>query len=161
MERTLETSIKRRTLIIKGRLDSLNDYTKACRTMAVVGANCKRKNEDIIVGAILEQLNGVHFTGRTYLHFRWIEANSKRDLDNVCFAKKFILDALVRCGVIETDGWKGVFGFTDEFDIDAFNPRIEVVIEGKEKPNEEEKSVRNHTQIYGNSQERDHRKTGI
>lgn len=133
MERTLETSLTRRTLIIKGRLDALNDYTKACRTKAVVGANCKRKNEDIIVAAILEQLNGVRFEGRTYMHFRWVEANRKRDLDNVCFAKKFILDALVRCGVIETDGWKGVYGFTDEFDVEPFNPRIEVMIEGKLK----------------------------
>ena len=39
----------------------------------------------------------------------------------------------MRNEVIETDGWRGVYGFTDEFDVDAHNPRIEVVIEGRLK----------------------------
>ena len=97
----------------------------------------KQKNEDYITDFIEEQLNGIHFTGKVYLHFRWYEPNRNRDLDNVCFAKKFILDALVKNKIIETDGWRGVWGFTDEFDIDAFNPRIEVVIDGKLKKGEQ------------------------
>lgn len=129
----IETNIKRVTLVIEGRLNNLNDYTKANRTSPIVGNKMKEHNEDIITGYILQQLRGVHFTGKTFLHFRWIEPNRNRDLDNICFAKKFILDALVTNKVIETDGWKGVYGFTDEFDVDAFNPRIEVVIEGRLK----------------------------
>ena len=120
----------RTTLIINGRLDNLNDYTKACRTSPIVGNKMKARNEEIISGYIMQQLRGIRFTGKAYLHFRWIEPNRNRDLDNVCFAKKFILDALVKNGVIETDGWQGVEGFTDEFDVDPVNPRIEVVIEG-------------------------------
>ena len=54
--------------------------------------------------------------------------NYKPDLDNICFAKKFILDALVKAGTIKTDGWNGVMGFTDEFFI-TNNPRVEVDIE--------------------------------
>ncbi len=131
MDKALTGDIKRKTLIIKGRLDNLNDYTKACRSNKFAGAGCKAKNELIITEFIEEQLTGVHFIGKTYLHFRWIEPNRNRDLDNVCFAKKFILDALVRNKVIETDGWRGVWGFTDEFDVDADDPRIEVVIEGR------------------------------
>lgn len=119
-----------RKLIIHGRLDNLNDYTKACRTSPIVGNRMKGKNEDIITGYIMQQLSGVHFIGKTKLTFRWIEPNRNRDLDNVCFAKKFILDALVRNGVIETDGWRGVEGFTDKFDVDPDFPRIEVTIEG-------------------------------
>ena len=133
MESALTGGITRKTLIIKGRLDNLNDYTNACRSNKFAGAGCKAKNELIITEFIEEQLTGVHFIGKTYLHFRWIEPNRNRDLDNVCFAKKFILDALVRNKVIETDGWRGVWGFTDEFDVDADDPRIEVVIEGRLK----------------------------
>lgn len=133
MESALTGDIIRKTLIIKGRLDNLNDYTNACRSNKFAGAGCKAKNELIITEFIEEQLTGVHFIGKTYLHFRWIEPNRNRDLDNVCFAKKFILDALVRNKVIETDGWRGVWGFTDEFDVDADDPRIEVVIEGRLK----------------------------
>ena len=120
-------------LVIYGRLDNLNDYTKACRTDPRVGNRMKKKNEEIISGYIMQQMRGIRFDGRVYLHFTWIEPNRNRDLDNVCFAKKFILDALVSNGIIETDGWRGVSGFTDEFGVDADNPRIEVTIEGKLK----------------------------
>ena len=34
-------------------------------------------------------------------------------------------------GIIKTDGWRGVYGFTDEFDVEPFNPRVEVIIEGQ------------------------------
>ena len=126
-------AITRKTLVIDGRLPNLNDYTKACRTSPIVGNNMKQKQEEYISGFILEQLHGVHFEGKVFLHFRWIEANRNRDLDNICFAKKFILDALVKNGIIKTDGWRGVYGFTDEFDVEPFNPRVEVLIEGKEE----------------------------
>ena len=126
----IKTDVKRVTLTIPGRLPNLNDYTKANRTSPIVGNKMKQEQEEYISAFILEQIKGIKFKGMTYLHFRWIEANRNRDLDNICFAKKFILDALVKNEVIETDGWKGVYGFTDEFDVDAFNPRVEVVIEG-------------------------------
>jgi len=119
-----------RKLIIHGRLDNLNDYTKACRTSPIVGNRMKGRNEEYIAGYIMQQLRGVRFKGKTRLTFRWIEPNRNRDLDNVCFAKKFILDALVKNKVLETDGWRGVEGFTDVFDVDPENPRIEVTIEG-------------------------------
>ena len=137
MDGIFESKITRKTLIIDGRLPNLNDYTKANRTSPIVGNQMKQKQEDYIGGFILEQLHGVHFTGKSFLHFTWIEANRNRDLDNICFAKKFILDALVKNKVIETDGWRGVYGFTDKFGVDAFNPRVEVVIEGKLKEEDE------------------------
>lgn len=126
-------AITRKTLVIDGRLPNLNDYTKANRTSPIVGNKMKQDQEDYITGFILEQLHGVRFEGKVFLHFRWIEANRNRDLDNICFAKKFILDALVKNGIIKTDGWRGVYGFTDEFDVEPFNPRVEVLIEGKEE----------------------------
>ena len=116
------------TLIIKGKLDGLNQYTLACRGNRFAGATVKKKNEKLVTDAILEQLNRVHFIGPVELNFRWYEKDKRRDLDNICFAKKFILDALVTNGVIETDDWKGVIGFTDKFFIDKENPRIEVDI---------------------------------
>lgn len=117
------------TLTIKGQLPNLNDYTTACRTHRQVGAKMKKKAEDIISAYIMQQLKGVEYKNAVKLSFRWYEPNKKRDLDNICFAKKFILDALVSNGVIIADGWRGVIGFTDEFYVDAKNPRIEVDIE--------------------------------
>ena len=115
-------------LTIKGQLPNLNEYTRACRSNRFAGANMKKKAESIIEIYIMQQLKGVRFPGTVELSFRWYEPNKKRDLDNICFAKKFILDALVSNGIIVADGWKGVVGFTDNFFVDAKNPRIEVEI---------------------------------
>lgn len=120
------------TLVIKGQLPNLNDYTNACRANRFNGAKMKQDSERIIGTYIMQQLADVKFKGAVKMNFRWYEPNKKRDLDNICFAKKFILDALVKNGVIKTDGWQGVAGFTDEFFIDRNQPRIEVDIDDYE-----------------------------
>lgn len=117
------------TLIIDGQLPNLNDYTLACRSHRQAGAKMKKDAERLISVYIIQQLKSVVFKNPVRLSFRWYEPNKRRDLDNVCFAKKFILDALVSNGIIIADGWKGVVGFTDEFFIDKEHPRIEVDIE--------------------------------
>ena len=117
-----------KTLVIQGQLPNLNDYTKACRSNAYAGANMKKQAEKIIQIYIMQQLKEVHFDGTVELAFRWYEPNKKRDLDNICFAKKFILDALVNNKIIVADSWRGVVGFTDKFFVDSNNPRIEVDI---------------------------------
>lgn len=116
------------TLIIYGKLAGLNDYTKACRSNRYVGAKMKSDMEKVITAHILEQIPDIHYENTVELKFRWYESNKKRDLDNICFAKKFILDSLVSNGTIKADGWKGVIGFTDEFFVDPEAPRIEVEI---------------------------------
>lgn len=123
-------------LVIEGRLPNLNDYTKACRGNKYAGAKMKEESERIISAHIRQQLQGVSFKGTVRLEFKWYEPDRKRDLDNICFAKKFILDALVSNGIIETDSWRGVVGFTDEFFVDKENPRIEVDIEKAGADNE-------------------------
>lgn len=117
------------TFTIEGQLPNLNDYTLACRSHRQMGARMKKNAEAIISAYIIQQLKGVAFKKTVKLSFRWYEPNRKRDLDNICFAKKFILDALVSNGIIVADGWKGVVGFTDNFYIDKENPRIEVDIQ--------------------------------
>lgn len=124
----------KKRFVIKGKLDGLNDYTKACRSNRMAGAQMKTKNERIITAYIWQQLRGVKFKGRVALLFHWYEPNRKRDMDNIAFAKKFILDALVENSVIQSDGWRGVAGFSDLFEIDKDNPRIEVeIIEAEEE----------------------------
>lgn len=121
-----------RLLIIQGKLASLNDYTKACRAQGkkgyLAGSQMKRTTENRIKKCIGEQFKGKQFESPVRVNFRWYEPNKQRDLDNICFAKKFIFDALVKSGTIKGDGWKDVEGFTDDFFVDKENPRIEVEI---------------------------------
>lgn len=124
-------------LVIEGRLPNLNDYTNACRSKRMAGARMKQECERIITSYIQHQLQGVVFTGAVRLSFRWYEPDRRRDLDNICFAKKFILDALVKNGILVNDSWQYVKGFTDEFFIDKKNPRIEVEIQKVGENNEQ------------------------
>lgn len=120
-------------LVIDGRLPGLNEYTKACRSTKgwQAGAKMKEQAEEQVIWAIKSQLKGIRFPDSVYITFTWIEPNNKRDLDNVCFAKKFILDALVKCGVLTNDNRKHVTGFRDYFEVDKNSPRIEVEIGGR------------------------------
>ena len=117
--------------IIEGRLDGLNDYTLANRRNRFAGASMKKKNEEKVGKAILDQLADITFDGEVFIEFLWVEQNRKRDLDNIAFAKKFILDSLTRTGVLKTDNWQTVTGFADYFEIDKDHPRIEVTIRSR------------------------------
>jgi Holliday junction resolvase RusA-like endonuclease len=63
------------------------------------------------------------------LKFLWIESNKKRDLDNICYAKKFILDAMVECGKMKDDNRNYVVGFTDSFE---YGKETKVILEIEE-----------------------------
>lgn len=97
---------------IEGKLPSLNDYTKACRTNRYAGAKMKEEAETMI---------GIYASGvvpiqqPVKIRFHWIEGDLKRDLDNIAFSKKFILDALVKRQILPNDNRKWVKGFVDSF----------------------------------------------
>lgn len=125
----MQNEIKKVTFVIKGRLDGLNEYTKACRGNKFAGASMKEKNEKIIVSEILRSKNrNEKISGKVYIKYKWYEPNKRRDFDNIAFAKKFIQDALVTAGVLSGDGWANIVGFSDEFYVDKKTPRVEVEI---------------------------------
>ena len=115
-------------LVIPGRLPGLNEYTKACRANRQAGAALKRDAEEVIMWEIKRQLRGKKFE-RVSIAFQWFEPNKKRDLDNICFAKKFVLDSLQKSGVLVNDGWGQIAGLSDAFAVDKENPRVVVEIE--------------------------------
>lgn len=110
-------------------MGGLNEYVSAERTNRYKAASLKRQTELRIQYAIKAQAKGIRFAKPVTMRYRWYEKNRKRDKDNVSFAKKFVQDALVHSGVLENDGWKNIESFTDEFFVDAQNPRVEVEIE--------------------------------
>jgi len=126
----MEETKKTAAFTIHGRLDALNDYTKACRGNKYAGARMKKRNELIVTDSVhcCSSMRGVSFSGKVHITYRWYEQNKRRDLDNIAFAKKFIQDALVSCGVLAGDSWQYIESFSDEFYKDKDNPRIEVEI---------------------------------
>lgn len=114
---------------ILGRLDGLNEYTKANRTNQHKGGKMKKDNENTVIWSIQQQLRGLHINVPVRLNYSFYELNRKRDLDNISsFAHKVIQDSLVKTNVLKNDGWKEITGFTDQFYRDKNNPRIEVEI---------------------------------
>ena len=108
-------------LTIHGALPNLNDRHK--------GAKMKADSGNIVAVAIRQYLRGVRIEKPVFMEYTWVESSRRRDKDNISsFGRKVIQDALVQCGVLKDDGWKYVVGFSDKFDVDKKNPRIEVLI---------------------------------
>lgn len=99
--------------IIDMKLPSLNDYIRICRGNKFAAAKYKKQLEEQIRIFIL---NMPTFIKPIKIHFTWIEGTKRRDYDNICFAKKFILDAMVKYGKLQDDNRKFVYAFTDTFE---------------------------------------------
>lgn len=100
------------TIEIPVKLPSLNDYIRSCRGN-VYAANNEKRHIEQMIGIYVKPLP--RFENPVAIDFTWIEENRRRDLDNIAFAKKFILDALVKCGKLKDDNRKHVTAFTDSF----------------------------------------------
>ena len=125
------------------KLPSLNDYTKACRSNVYYANNMKHKTQNIIFKYARELPK---ITKPVKIKFTWVESNSRRDLDNICFAKKFILDSLVEYGFIIDDNQRYVQGFIDEFkrgEKTCVIVEIEEIEEGKEVKEDDKDISRN------------------
>ena len=99
-----------------GRLPSLNDYQFACRSHWSRGAAMKSQIEtDIIWEIKAAKCKGLlhPVSGPVAISFEWHESDQRRDLDNIYSAKKFILDAMQRAGIIPNDNRKTVVGLND------------------------------------------------
>lgn len=113
---------------IKGELTDLNSYVKALNSNRFSGNNIKREEtERVYVEAISQKLRPVQ-QYPVLIDFIWYSKDKRKDIDNIAFAKKFILDGLVMAGVLQNDSRKHVSSFSDTFYIDKENPRTEVRI---------------------------------
>ena len=117
---------KKKSFVIQGRLPSLNDYILKNRANRFAGAKIKKDIEELIMWEIKSQIKGSFGSEKVLVKIHWVEANKKRDLDNICSAKKFILDSLVKTGILEGDGWRHISGFEESFSVYKEDPRVEV-----------------------------------
>jgi len=119
------------SFIIIGTLPSLNEQINANRTNRYLGAQVKKNVEEAIGWAIRKhKLKPMRSPVRFYI--RYFEPTRRRDKDNICSAKKYILDSLVSQGILKGDRWKDIIDvqpFVESFLVDKLNPRIEVIIE--------------------------------
>lgn len=110
------------------KLASLNEYINACKIQRGrwnAGNQMKQQTQAEMV-YYLRKLP--KFEKPVRINFIWIsEKGDRRDLDNIAFGKKFILDALQQAGRLTNDNRKHVVGFTDSFEYgDRYEVRLEI-----------------------------------
>ena len=115
-------------LTIPGRLPGLNELIEAERANRYKGAQLKKDAERRICAEIRRQLHGVHIRRPVVMRYLWVEPDRRRDRDNITAGRKFVQDALVRCKVLQNDGWKEIIGFSDDWAVDKARPRVEIEI---------------------------------
>lgn len=92
--------------IIPFKLPGLNQVNAANRSNPYAGAKLKRSVDESICSVIKASgIRPVQFPCIVHMTF-W--EPGRRDADNVESAKKFVLDALVKCGIIQNDSPKHV-----------------------------------------------------
>ena len=120
---------------INMKLPSLNDYIRVCRCNKFQAAKFKADIEREIGFYLLKMPK---WDNPIKIHFTWIEGNKRRDLDNICFAKKFILDSMVKNGKLPDDNRKYVYAFTDSF---KYGNETKVILEIEEKEDESNNNI--------------------
>lgn len=117
-------------ITIPGRFPGMNDWVDANRRSRGqwhAGNAMKQRDQREICRYIP---TGLRFRKRIFIEYNFFEPNTRRDKDNISgYFHKIFQDALVQAGCIPNDGWKVIRGFTDYFEVDKGNPRIEVIIQ--------------------------------
>jgi Holliday junction resolvase RusA-like endonuclease len=103
----------RQYLILKYRFPDLNEYIKIERSNRYAAANMKKEYTELVAWECKAQK--LKFMESAYITFEWMEENRRRNIDNIAYAKKFIIDGLVLAGILKNDGWGEVKGFKDDF----------------------------------------------
>ena len=119
---------------IDQKLPSLNQYVKEVGRHYQGGAKFKRYYKEIIWAYYKEaRIKPLKMPCR--ISFEWHEKKGghKRDLDNIAFAKKFILDSLVDGGILPDDNRDVVTEFVDTFKLDAEATGVLITIEELEQ----------------------------
>lgn len=114
------------TLFIPGPLPVLNDYLGKGQRFTYTAA---KKQWGHTIGCEIKRQH-LKPMGRVFIRWTWQEADMRRDPDNIsAIGKKFVLDALVKMGIMKNDGWKQIAGWTDTWVLVPQSPGVTVILE--------------------------------
>ena len=107
------------TAYIPFALPDLNSYNKTSRSpkAGAIMANRVKQNVEWMIQAVLPYRKGWEPKYPLKASFVWHVTNRKKDLDNIAFGQKFILDALQKKGIIEGDGMKYIAELSHRYEL--------------------------------------------
>lgn len=102
---------------INEQLPSLNDYINKLKSSngKRMGSMFKKRIDELCEAYMLPiKTKAIEECKEpVIILFEWNEKSKRRDLDNVYSAKKYILDALQKIGILENDNYRHVKGVYD------------------------------------------------
>jgi Holliday junction resolvase RusA-like endonuclease len=93
--------------VIQSQLPTLNDYIQKERGNWAAAASIKKKGTLAVQLEVMSQ-NRKPIEGTVDVELYWIVPDNRQDADNVFFATKYILDGMVKAGVLQEDGRKNI-----------------------------------------------------
>ena len=90
------------SFVIEGKLPSLNEVINENRSNRYAGAKLKKEIESLI-GWAIKKAKLPHVEKPCVIEIDWHEATKRRDVDNIQSSQKFILDAMVKNGILKND----------------------------------------------------------
>lgn len=113
-------------LWIDGPLPGLNDMIAAAhrRRGKWDGYGALKREWGNTIYLLAKSARLEHVESPVTVSFVWKERDRRRDIDNVAAASKFVLDALVKAGVIDGDGQQHVKSIEHFFGVDKQKPGV-------------------------------------
>lgn len=119
-------------LVIPLPLIDLNTYIRVERGHWSKAAKAKKECTNICkIHSLKAKNEGLEIPTPFKATFEWYVKDKRKDLDNIAFQKKFILDGMIEAGLIENDGYKQHRQSEDIYLIDK-NERVEIEFEALE-----------------------------
>ena len=113
------------TLRIEYDFVYLNEYIDRERTNRMIASSIKKK----LTNTVMEQAlyaNCNKPKRQVDMIFTW-HVKGRHDSDNIAFAKKFVLDGMVKAGILENDNPKFVRHLADYIYRDLKKPQVDYV----------------------------------
>lgn len=115
--------------VVQGQLAALNDHDNANRTNRYGGASLKKQMTDLVATQLK---NKQPITEPCYITFFW-HYSTRHDFDNIRFGAKYLLDGMVKAGILPNDNQKWVLGFGGDIFVKATKGSERVGIEVRMK----------------------------
>jgi len=96
---------------------SLNKYIQLERHSRFAAAASKKRLQAALIKKIGEQKIPHIVGGPFHIHLCWAIHNRRSDMDNIAWAKKYVVDALVAADVFSGDGMKHIESYSDDYEL--------------------------------------------
>ena len=105
---------------------SLNEIIESSKTHWSKYSKPKKGYTEIVASFAKQQLKPVK--RQIDIHCHWICRDKRKDPDNIATGVKFILDGLVKAGILKNDGFNEIKSIHHTFEVDKQNVGVVVTI---------------------------------